>query len=1649
MSLRSLITDFKDDIEKSLLSRNRTPTINRVAQNIGRNVIKGVNPVVGNLIDSANVIKQAIPTPVKRELSPTTYGSFVNRNIVAPAAQIQSNIQTRVPAWIRGDIDLLDEVDKLSNEIGHMRDTPIIAPKNKVAATILGTLPATSWATNLSPKQAANLSLYPVRTGAMAAEGGKSMVQGSTQIGAGLYGAGKSLTGKQTEAERKQALRDLGEGVLKTGTGGLQIAGSAFRMTPFGATTSIAENIIFETAKNIKEGKPATKYDFRGVAKDYFLSDALGIKETHPYASVALDVITNFLMGKAEDRIVDIGKLADAGKLAEAFDYAKTADNASAFRTKFKDYINETLNYMKANPELGAANFGAKVGGEDIIAQNKKMIGSTTEKPTDYRIQHQISSTNSRQASSLSNLDDIVKEAKVKYGYLTKYDLTDLNKLRNMQGNPDMEVKIYRASPVNELNSGDWVTTSKTYATDIKKQNGGKVFEYTVKASDLLYPNDLDELPSLARFSAFKYEPNQSKVGGDLLSEAKKYKSADEFVKSMSTLNKEAPIIKDIRGYKISDLSDRIPPTNNDGTITLYHATTKDGADSILKSGFKGSRAEEGNVFFTTDQRGGQFIGADKNTIIETKIRPEKLLQDISDTNRHNIVFSAKDTDIIGVPTKIVENPKPTTIESQLTDIWNQANKVGGGVKAQELDLGSQKVGKTQSTLQPQQEIVSTKSLEFPYKDIIPQQKLLPAGQPKVYTPNQAKAIFKRGGKVVPYKKTLKSGDSVINIPVGGWTGKKPYIEGKPITEVEAHQISQWEKEIGTKAYKKGIVSENFPSKALSTDNVNDKAALSYQRETIKRNVEETFGRGTKETDSVNKYFVEPITKNETERVWFVNKWKKDLTSKFKNLGIIKRGSAEDMAAADFIEGNITKEGLLTKFKGNTKKVDNIIKAAEIGRQEYRKLLKSINDTITLYGYKPIAEKQNYVTHTKQISELTNKFGSLINIPKDKLPTEMSAIHMDTKPGRQFFKFGQHRVGGSTHEGLITALDSYIEPASKQIYHTGDIQRGRALIDYMSKSSNGDTKLSNFNSYLSQYVDSLAGKKNVIDRPFEKVFGRRILGVGDWAIRRTGANMVGANVTSALTNYIPFTQSIATTSKPAVVKGLFEGLQSPFKAVDDIDGIKSEYLARNFLGEETLFPKFGESAVKKANILFDIVDKFTKRSVIAGKYFENISKGLSPEDAMKVADDYGARVLVDRSYGQTPIIFGSKTLGMFTQFQIEVNNQMSFLLKDVPKNFKYNKAQVASSLAQFAILSYVFNNLYEKVTGRRPQIDVIHLVESYAQGLEEGKEPAEMLNPTDSNTPVGEFVSNLPFNPAGGRLPIGAAIPNVLDVASGKSTIGAELKKPLYYLAPPVGGGQLKKTIEGVTAGSQGYSATKSGDMRYLIPENRKLQTAIFGQYSTPEARNYFESGGRPLSEKQTSYVKQAGDRGTAYQQIMNTREVNAKETKIKDKLKKSGGTEETENKIFYFDGEDVKSVKKKIALPKLTSNNELNKQILSDYKSDLTDYANYIVYQYESGAITEEKAGDELEKIVAYKKVATDITKAPKKAKKVDLAAISQKILKPVKVEVNTPKLNTFDILSGYSKIKAPTIEAPNLEVGVPKFDLPELTLPNFRKEL
>jgi len=704
-----------------------------------------------------------------------------------------------------------------------------------------------------------------------------------------------------------------------------------------------------------------------------------------------------------------------------------------------------------------------------------------------------------------------------------------------------------------------------------------------------------------------------------------------------------------------------------------------------------------------------------------------------------------------------------------------------------------------------------------------------------------------------------------------------------------------------TKAYKGGKIKETtqgFPSKALSSKDVRDKGAFAYQRETLLRNIEDTF-KG--QSQQVKQYFHDPIVANETAATNFRNDLRTRLSETFKSLGIT-RGSKEDYAAADYIEGTISADELMKRFPG---KAQEIMQAAEEGRAVYKNLLNQVNATLTKFGYDPIPERQNYVTHTRQIQTLSEQIGSLFNLSKDKLPQAMAGINLDTQPGRQFFKFGQQRQGGSTHEGLIGALDKYIDPVANQIYHTEDIQRGRALLKYLQDSADpSDTRLSNFTSYLRQYVDHLSGKQNIIDRPFEKVFGRNMLAIGNKLRQRTGANMVGGSFSSAITNFIPFTNSLATTSKPAVAKGLYEAALSPATGSTMIDGVQSGFLTRRF-PKERIGSTVYTNMQGAAGALFKWVDQFTSKAIVAGKYHEGIAKGLDPQTAMAQADEYAARALSDRSFAQSPLLFNSKVLGAVTQFQNEVNNQVSFLFKDIPNNLGYNKAQVASALAQFAVYSYVFNEMYERVTGRRPQLDPMNAGLTLYSQLQEGAGIGEILDPTDQYSAVGGLAQSLPFSSVatGGRIPIGGAIPDVVGLAKGETTLGKEAVKPLAYLLPPFGGGQIKKTLEGTDAYNQGFSETATGNIRFPIEQNfgNLARSVLFGQYSTPEARQYFESDGRPLSENQSMYVRNAQDKGNAFARIVANREESKTLAERKAEIEEVGGVSAGDNEIIYM----------------------------------------------------------------------------------------------------------------------------------------------------
>ena len=205
---------------------------------------------------------------------------------------------------------------------------------------------------------------------------------------------------------------------------------------------------------------------------------------------------------------------------------------------KLGSKIGEELKPIVKNVANDLVNLAKKFKNKDefILSQISK----------DYRSPHQINPSETISVDKI-NIEELTKGMKEKKGWLNNYDLKDLDKLKKLVNNPDKEITIYRASPVNELNAGDWVTADKVYANDIKKQNGGKVFTHTVKVKDLRFPNNLDTLPSASMASAFQYNPKISELI-DIWNKANKPQNVFEGFKDLST-----KLLEDLKGKSVVD----------------------------------------------------------------------------------------------------------------------------------------------------------------------------------------------------------------------------------------------------------------------------------------------------------------------------------------------------------------------------------------------------------------------------------------------------------------------------------------------------------------------------------------------------------------------------------------------------------------------------------------------------------------------------------------------------------------------------------------------------------------------------------------------------------------------------------------------------------------------------------------------------------------------------------------------------------------------------------------------------------------------------------------------------------------------------------------------------------------------------------------
>lgn len=625
----------------------------------------------------------------------------------------------------------------------------------------------------------------------------------------------------------------------------------------------------------------------------------------------------------------------------------------------------------------------------------------------------------------------------------------------------------------------------------------------------------------------------------------------------------------------------------------------------------------------------------------------------------------------------------------------------------------------------------------------------------------------------------------------------------------------------------------------------------------------------------------------------------------------------------------------------------------------YKEIHPKINEALIRNGYEPVGYIEGYFPHmnfddpNNVVEAMAKKLG--FDFSSKELPMDIAGRTETFRPGKKWAGNLLTRTGKETDYDALRAFDQYIDNISDVIYHTDDIKRLRSYEDYMrytlsdegirarvdAVKNNMDLtaaekekrideiyegvqnhSLQNYVSNIRAYTDLLAGKKHKVDRILEtEVFGRKVYKAVNAIENRVAGNMVAGNIGSALTNFIPITQGMSNMSIGSNLRGLKESLVNMTKGEMDELTKKSTFLATRE-GSEQLYKstmqKISEAGGNWNPLQWmEAADKFTTQAVWRSRYYDNLKKGMEETAAIQNADDFARGLFAGRSKGAMPTMFSSKTLKPLTMFQLEVNNQISYLMKDIPKEAQGSVAKMMKAYGGLIIGAYIYNDVYEKLTGRRSALDpfstanqaigdlsgtqvrnTLDILEDAAKGngvqlteRVEQKKPSEALENV-----LGDIGGNMPFVGGllfdGGRIPVQSALPSVTTIAGAfggaasgddtkekaRQTIKQELEKPLWYLGMPIAGGQVRKTVKGLDLMREGgsYTQTNKGEkLQFAVDQDKKtnwLQAALFGKWAVPEAQAHMEKN-RTLNEKSTETyekLRQAGAKNTTAFESIN-----------------------------------------------------------------------------------------------------------------------------------------------------------------------------------
>lgn len=631
----------------------------------------------------------------------------------------------------------------------------------------------------------------------------------------------------------------------------------------------------------------------------------------------------------------------------------------------------------------------------------------------------------------------------------------------------------------------------------------------------------------------------------------------------------------------------------------------------------------------------------------------------------------------------------------------------------------------------------------------------------------------------------------------------------------------------------------------------------------------------------------------------------------------------------------------------------------------YKELYEGINTFLVAHGYQPIGFIEGYAPHLQPESERTAFSKALKMLGLDdaamELPTSISGQTADLKPYKQYNPFFQERRGDKTEYDIAKGFENYVYYLGNIFYHTDDIMRIRAAERYIRKTysseeanemitqaedarsfsdadieeflrmnglvgknttlDEGDarillnnyidklydqignvTRYSEMAKYLDNYANRLAGKQNYVDRGAEAATGRGSLNWINTLSGKYGGAKLAFNVSSAInqTSQLPMV-AVENGEKytAAAMRDFFKKDRSSF--VNESNFLKGKKGVNWLLGAETGWEKFKQAGFS----MTEAVDSFTAYTAVRSKYLKEVAAGKSHAEAIKLADDYGRRVMGSRARGEKPVLFDTKNpfWQIATRFQLETLNSWERVSRDLPNEFRkmagekgktYAARVMGGRAAKYVLYAFLANLAVGELSGGSPvPFDLLgNTMEALgkAWGLTKSQAVATLLDsvlqavfderlfgtpePEDDDDAdwwaaleslFGNVANDVPVvSRAAALAGVGdqtlavADLSKIADLAKSVKDKGLTSADTLDKAATAggeflYGGNQLRKTIQGTMDVLRG-GRYNNGKLRYQVDQTpwNYFKGAVFGRSSLDEAQEYYAERSSDFSAKQT-----------------------------------------------------------------------------------------------------------------------------------------------------------------------------------------------------